>query len=59
MVNIRRQRLKAIRAGVPVELANRADSQEILIELMNTSKQDIAKIMEASDGIGERPGTED
>lgn len=34
MVSIRRQRLKAIRAGVPVEIANKADSVEVLVEFM-------------------------
>jgi len=43
MVNIRRTRLKAIRAGVPVIEANEANSQEKLIKLMqklpNTPKE--------------------
>ena len=34
MVNIRRTRLKAIRAGVPVMQVNEAVSQEELIKLM-------------------------
>ena len=34
MVNVRRQRLKAIRSGVPVDIANKATSQEELIKLM-------------------------
>lgn len=39
MANIRRQRLKAIRAGVPVVDANKADSVPKLIKLMNKSKE--------------------
>jgi len=35
MVCIRRQRLKAIRAGVPVQEANEATSTGELVELMN------------------------
>lgn len=34
MANLRRTRLKAIRAGVNVKAANKADSQEKLIKLM-------------------------
>lgn len=34
MVNVRRQRLKAIRTGVDPAIANKATSQEELIKLM-------------------------
>lgn len=39
MVNIRRQRLKAIRSGVPVKEANSATSQEELIKLMGQNQK--------------------
>ena len=45
MANIRRQRLKAIRAGVPVLDANKANSTSKLIELMNKNKKKV--------GVGE------
>lgn len=44
MANLRRQKLKAIRSGVPVADANKATSQEELIKLMDENhrkKQDI------------------
>lgn len=39
MVNIRRQRLKAIRSGVAVDQANKATSQEELIKLMDQNQK--------------------
>jgi len=52
MVNIRRQRLKAIRAGVNVKEANDCNSQTDLIEMME-KLPNIPKDLEDSDGTSE------
>lgn len=49
MVNIRRQRLKAIRSGVPVEKANKCDSISGLVKLMEGLHDDVSKRLSPKD----------
>lgn len=51
MVSIRRQRLKAIRSGVPVEEANKSNSIQELINLMEMKN---ARIIKSGDVV--QPG---
>ena len=51
MVSLRRQRLKAIRSGVPVEEANKSNSIQELINLMEMKN---ARIIKSGDVV--QPG---